>query len=194
MPAAIASPHVSGPASEKPARTKPRNAKRPATRAREENRISGDDKLVALADRVARPGLEDGTVGIAHGKGRLPSGDAELVVGNVRMRRVLPHRSSTARWRDELAGICEPPDSGSGRKIGWRHSRSHGGKAQAAGQVDRARKNASREASAMSGHRVLLCDTVSGIIGIKDSSVMGLLLHPARGQGRGPPSPKTGRD
>src|SRR5580704_3237067 len=162
MPAAIASPHVSGPASEKPARTKPRNAKRPATRAREENRISGDDKLVALADRVARPGLEDGTVGIAHGKGWLPSCDAELVVGNVRMRRVLPHRSGTARRRDELAGICEPSDTWIGRKIGWRHSRSHGGKTQAAGQVDRARKNASREASSMFGHRVLLCDTVSG--------------------------------
>ena len=34
-------------------------------------------------------------------------------------------------------------------------------KAQAAGQVNRADENASGEGSCMSGHRVLLCDTVS---------------------------------
>src|SRR5262249_48636053 len=61
------------------------NANRPATRVRGESGPSGEDKLVAPADRLARPGLEDRIVGIAYGKGRLPSGNAVIVVGNVRM-------------------------------------------------------------------------------------------------------------
>src|SRR4029077_13784184 len=137
------------------------NADRPATRMRGENGLSGEDKLVALADLVTRPGLEDGIVGIANGKGRLPAGNAESVVGNVRMRRVLPHWSGTARRRDELAGICEPPDTWIGREIWRRHARSYRRDAQAHGQVKRAGETASREVPCMSGHRTLLCATVN---------------------------------
>ena len=121
------------------------------------NVLSGEDKLVALAHDIPRPGLEDGIVEIGQLLRRLPSGHAELVIRNVRTRGVLLHRAGTARRRDELAIICVPPDTWIGREIGWR-ALSHRRKAQAPGQVNRAGENAC-EISCMSGHRVLLCNT-----------------------------------
>ena len=95
-----------------------RNAHRPATRVQGEGGLSGKDKGVALLNRVGRPGLKDRIARIAYGKGRLPSRGAEFVVGNVRMGGVLPHGSGTARRRDELARIGEPPGTGIGSEIG----------------------------------------------------------------------------
>src|SRR5205823_3241207 len=120
------------------------NAFRPATRARGDDLLSGEDKLVALADHIPRPRLEDGIVEIGHASGRLPSGHAELVIRNVRTRGILLHRAGTARRWDEQAVIGVPPDAWIGREIRWRHALSHRRKAQAADQVYRAGENAAR--------------------------------------------------
>src|SRR5260370_26663633 len=95
------------------------NAGRPAARVRGEALLSGEDKLVALADLVTRPGLQDGIVEIGHGQGRLLSGGAEFVVGNAWMRGVRPHRSGTARRRDEDAGIGPTPRTWIWPETGW---------------------------------------------------------------------------
>ncbi len=137
------------------------SADRPATRVWGESGRSGEDKLVALADRFSCPRLEDGIVGIAHGKGRLPPGDAEIVIGNVRVRGVLPDRSGSARRRNERSGICEPSGTRIGREIGWRCGSSRSGKTEITGQVNCAGQNASRDVSGMSGHWGLLGETVS---------------------------------
>ena len=68
-------------------------------------RLAGEDKLVALAHDLPCPGLQDRIAEIGQLSGRLLSGDAELVVRDVRMRRILLHRAGTARRRDEDAII-----------------------------------------------------------------------------------------
>src|SRR6266566_3301779 len=93
--------------------------------------------------------------------GGLPSGHAELVIRNVRVRRVLLHGAGAARRWDEYAVIGVPPDIWIGREIG---RCALGQRRKAAGQTNRADENACREVLSMSGHRVLLCDTASGAI------------------------------
>src|SRR4029453_10513752 len=140
---------------------KPSNAFRPATRARRDNELSGQNKLVALAHHISRPGLEDGIVEIGHGLGRLPAGHTKLVIRNIWMREVLLDGAGSARWWDEYAVVRVPCDTWIGRKIGWR-AVCRRRKAQAARQVHRTGKSASREVSCMFGHRVPLCDTPRG--------------------------------
>src|ERR1700730_4676616 len=81
------------------------NADRPTTRMQREDLLAGEDKLVAGADLVTRPGLQDRIVEIGGGKRRLSSGGAELVVGNAPMGGVRLHRSGPARRWNEHAGI-----------------------------------------------------------------------------------------
>src|SRR5882672_1732143 len=127
------------------------NANRPATRVRWVDGLAGEDKLVALTYDLPGPGLQDRCVKVSQLLGRLPSGHTKFVVGHVRTRAILLHRTGTARGRDELAIVGIPADIGAGCKI-WceigcyvlRHRRTN--------EVDRAGENARREASCMSGH------------------------------------------
>src|SRR5260370_30751250 len=98
------------------------------------SRLSGKDQLVALAQDIPCPGLEDRIVEIGELFRRLPSGHAEFVIRNVRMRGVLLHRAGTARRRDELAIVRIPPDTCMRRETGWRTLSSRR-KAQTAGEV-----------------------------------------------------------
>src|SRR5258705_12839389 len=96
------------------------NPNRPATCVRERSGLAGKDKLVALAQDLPRPGLQDWSAEIGELLRRLPSGHPEFVIGTVWMRGVLLHGTGTARRWDELAVICVPSDACIGREIGWR--------------------------------------------------------------------------
>ena len=119
--------------------------------------LSGEDKLVALARYIPRPRLGDGIVEIRQLNRRLPSGHTELVIRNVGMRGFLLKGAGTARRWDEYAVIRVPPDTWIGCKIGW-WALSHRRKAHAAGQVNRAGENASREVPACLNIAFLLFD------------------------------------
>src|SRR5215831_1111892 len=106
-----------------------RNAARPAALPRAKSRLAGKDFFVALAQGFARPGLKDGIGKIGDGKGGLLSGDAELVVVDRRMLRIVGNRPGTAwRWLQSAQSV-HPRRVRVGRKV--RRSRARSGKRNA---------------------------------------------------------------
>src|SRR6267142_2528393 len=76
-----------------------RNPNGPAARMRGVSRLFRKDQLVALAQDIPGPRLENRIVEIGELFRRLPSGHTEFVIRNVRTPGVLLHRAGTARWR-----------------------------------------------------------------------------------------------
>src|SRR6266852_5062446 len=65
------------------------NAARPAALPRTETGLSGENLFVVLAQCLPHPGLKDGIGKVGYGKCRLPSREAEFVVVDRRMSRII---------------------------------------------------------------------------------------------------------
>src|SRR5258708_29904875 len=72
--------------------------------------LSGKNALVAVAQFLSGPGLEDRAHQIGYRKCRLRTRSSRRGIGNVRMGWVVHNRTGPAQWRQELRSVGHPAD------------------------------------------------------------------------------------